>query len=575
MVIDTSKERTALVICDLQADLLGSLQHKERFLQALSIAVEAARNNDWLVVYSGLQFASGYEGISPKHKLYGALAKLNNKLGDKAVHWFMKGWAGSEILSSDPKLAPSLDKDRIVWRSQHAPHELATLLSSESISKVYVAGAKASGAVQIACQLLMDHGMDVFCVRECIQDDDAARLKATVDYLLPIYGTVLSLKEFMDNVGFDAFSQDAKQILMDIQSDYFSGENNMFLASDCGRRGHGSRYIELLQERGNWRTYPTQIWYEDFLKGDFHCPLGRKIVDFCDEPEFSKISMFLRGREYLDEKDKVIDIAGRFMPKTYCIEDGGWIGDEMPPTDDTPGALAGPWFIKEADKNLGGAAIAIVSKPSEIMQHIKKNQRYVIQKHISDPLLTDDGHKTHVKFYVLLICEDDGVTWNLYTYKGSLLSISPNPWTPTDLSHETQVTIHRWPEPPNQTEGWKQHWSTMYEKCKQGTAEVIQKAIESGKLKGRPNQKQFEVFSVDWMSDQSFNIFMLEFNMSPAVAQKEFDDPSERDSRREYLMKHDELMLREALAIVMPWDGGEEDAPGEWDSAGTFKRSND
>ena len=98
---------------------------------------------------------------------------------------------------------------------------------------------------------------------------------------------------------------------------------------------------------------------------------------------------------------------------------------------------------------------------------------------------------------------------------------------------------------------------------------MIEKAITSGKLKGRRNKKQFEVFSVDWMPDNHGNIWMFEFNLSPAVAQREFDDPAKRDVRRDYLMQHDEIMLREALAIAMPWDGGE--TPGLWDLAGEFK----
>lgn len=219
----------------------------------------------------------------------------------------------------------------------------------------------------------------------------------------------------------------------------------------------------------------------------------------------------------------------------------------------------------------GGAAIDIVGKPSEIMAHIKENQSYVVQQHIKDPLLTDDGRKTHLKFYVLLICNDDGSTWTLYTYKGALLSISPNVWSPNDLTHDTQITIHRHPEPPGETEGWKQHWESTYERCKHGTVEVISRAIESGKLKGRRNKKQFEVFSVDWMPDKNGNIWMFEFNLSPAVAQREFDDVSKRDARRNYLMQHDEIMLKEALDIAMPWDGGK--TPGEWDLAGEFKSS--
>ena len=65
------------------------------------------------------------------------------------------------------------------------------------------------------------------------------------------------------------------------------------------------------------------------------------------------------------------------------------------------------------------------------------------------------------------------------------------------------------------------------------------------------------------MPDAHGNIWMFEFNLSPAVAQPEFDDPTSRDSRRDYLMKHDESMLKEALDIVFPWEQSKGD--GEWD----------
>jgi Tubulin-tyrosine ligase family len=251
-----------------------------------------------------------------------------------------------------------------------------------------------------------------------------------------------------------------------------------------------------------------------------------------------------------------------------------WVGGESPPLEDDnqvdDRAQDAPWFIKIADQNLGGDAIDIVQKPSEILNFVHKNQRYVMQQHVVDPLLTDDVHKCHVKFYVLLICEEDGVTWNLYTYKASLLSISPNPWSADDLSKETQITIHRHHIPPGETIGWKQHWDIVYKKCQAGTTEVIEKAIASGKLKGRRRgsslapQKQFEVFSVDWMPDTHGNIWMFEFNMSPAVwaRNEEFDGlANDGDEWRSSLMKHDEVMLHEALSVVTPDGNG----PGQWD----------
>ena len=39
----------------------------------------------------------------------------------------------------------------------------------------------------------------------------------------------------------------------------------------------------------------------------------------------------------------------------------------------------------------------------------------------------------YLRFYNLLVGLDDGVTWRLYTYKDGYLSISPKPWSPTDL----------------------------------------------------------------------------------------------------------------------------------------------
>ena len=236
------------------------------------------------------------------------------------------------------------------------PHELVEALRQEEIKKAFVVGAKASVAVQMTCQVLMDESIDVSIIKECVQDDDPKRLQTVLDHLLPVYSSVVTLEEIISDLGgFDSFSQDSRESLISLMGKGHGTDketSTKFYASDCGRRGHGAHYVKLLLQRPGWHTYPTQTWYEDFIKGEFKCPLGKTAVDFCDEPEFSKVSMYLSGREHLDEKDKVIELAGRFMPKTYCIEGGEWVG-EVPPTDDIEGALDAPWFIKVADKNLG------------------------------------------------------------------------------------------------------------------------------------------------------------------------------------------------------------------------------
>ena len=50
---------TALVLCDVQPDVLGSLPNRDALLSSLQIILEIARAKKWMIVYSGLKFQSG------------------------------------------------------------------------------------------------------------------------------------------------------------------------------------------------------------------------------------------------------------------------------------------------------------------------------------------------------------------------------------------------------------------------------------------------------------------------------------------------------------------------------------
>jgi len=181
----------------------------------------------------------------------------------------------------------------------------------------------------------------------------------------------------------------------------------------------------------------------------------------------------------------------------------------------------------------------------------KPDSVFVVQQHIGDPLLTDDGRKCHIKFYVLLMGLEDGVTWHLYTFKDGYLSISPSKWNPDDISKETQVTIIR----SERIGDWR-HWPAVYPKCKERVAEVIRRGVAQGKLEGRPWKRQFEIMSSDFIVDNKGEVLLFEFNMSPVLK-----DP--QDSPQ----VHDADMITHALDIVVPWEHGSE---GNWDLAGIF-----
>jgi hypothetical protein len=167
--------------------------------------------------------------------------------------------------------------------------------------------------VQALCQALCDESFPVTVVRECVQDVSEGHRKAMLDHLLPIYCDVISLSDFIDRaVGIDNFveegSSQSREALVRVASSTAAGssslEAGLLYCTDCNRRGHGERYMQFLLERPGWQAYPSQAWYGRGMT-EYMCPLGKKVVDFADEPEFSKVAMFIAGREWLDEKDKV------------------------------------------------------------------------------------------------------------------------------------------------------------------------------------------------------------------------------------------------------------------------------
>jgi len=274
-------------------------------------------------------------------------------------------------------------------------------------------------------------------------------------------------------------------------------------------------------------------------------------VDFADESHFSRIAMYLKGRAWLEEKTKVLELdpEHKIIPDTFIIEKGAWRGGKVPPADSEVSNL--PWFVKEADRNWG-TSVHCCAKPSECMALAKPDSVYVVQQHIKDPLLMPDGRKVHIKFYVLLVGLEDGIRWHLYTYKDGYLSISPNAWSPTDISKETQVTIIR----SERIDAWEA-WPDAYPKCKAAVGKVMSNAVSMGKLEGRLGKRQFEILSSDFIVDTHGDVWMFEFNMSP-VLKDEKDSPTVNDA----------AMIRAALHIVSPTEGQTE---GQWDFVGEYR----
>lgn len=476
--------------------------------------------------------------------------------------------------------------------------ELAEIVKSQGIVECTVVGYKASYAIQAICQVLCDASIPVQVVIDAVEDDNSARRQAVIKHLLPIYAECMDLSTFLSNtVDMDSYQvppqlHRGRTPLLSTSSDEYTkrswtaGAVRYF--ADCGRGGHGPIYRQHLMQQCRpctnvcWRPWPVQEWYADHLRGQtYRCPVGKRVVDFCDEPQFSGIAMFLKGREWLDEKEKLItlryDNTILQIPPTFVIRQGQWV-DAAPPTSSAASEIC--WFLKEVIKN-GGRAVQVCPSAEDALALAEARNNYVVQAHIPSPLLTDNGRKCHVKFYSL-VTSDHTNGWNLYTYKDGFLSVSPNLWSAGDLSAETQITVKRnvrlqfSPDSENNQEGavsaapmenWTAagSWPILYGRCRDAVRSMVRVAIDEGKLINRPpGRSQFEIFSADFMLDTEGSVWLIEFNFTPVLFDPLYHshDPSRltTDGLKRYHAEHLEMgdtapindhdMIRDAVSIV-------------------------
>jgi hypothetical protein len=445
--------------------------------------------------------------------------------------------------------------------------ELAKELVSNGITHVAIVGIKTSHAVQATTQACCDLGLRVSVLRECVMDDDAKRHEAVLDHLLPIYASVVPMADWLENVvGLGQLTAQLQQLensnsILDPSIRYFA---------DCGRGGHALLYMSnLVKQSQGWSSYPLQPWFMDgFLGKSYWCPLGQQTLDFCDEPKFSKIAMYLKGREWLDEKEKIWEIAKDIMPTTYLVAHQRWVGGQEPESYDEETLC----FVKECDKN-GGRAVQVCGSLSNALAQCEPDTKYVIQTHVPSPLLTNAGHKCHIKAYFLL--KEEYEQWSLMMYPEAFLCVGTVPWSDSDLSPEAQVTIKRNVRLYKRQEcpQWK-GWPLAYDSCKDLVAQVVQNAVSQKKLQPR-KQLQFEIFSADIMIDTSHKAWLIECNFGCVLFDPTIGQPLTTtglmqyqrlyDTHGEAAVVNDHEMITDTAAMIF-----DQSTDTKWDSVASF-----
>mmetsp|Transcript_12402 Transcript_12402/g.29803 ORF Transcript_12402/g.29803 Transcript_12402/m.29803 type:complete len:689 (-) Transcript_12402:221-2287(-) len=630
--------RRALIVCDLQIATLNSISNtseRRALVDLIRILVESIRsynNHNHItsrgrdgnrddanyddgrqikIIWSGLSFSSTegdpYSHLSENHRILGSLKRLNRITQGKSK-FFVEGEPTTDF-AIQPMNDNEDEEECVVWRSSMLPdfHSQKWQELLEGVTDVTVVGLKTSFAVQSAVQGLWDASSSssitslqkVSVVQECTLDDDMDRHASLMKHMIPIYADVVTLAEWVKDqiIQFEENVSGAESKIQSVPLD-----PTLRYCCDCGRGGHAYIYQQhLLRYRNGWANYPLQDWFTAANRSglgmfvecggkSYKCPLGKRVIDFCDEPRFSKCSMYVKGREWLDEKEKLWSMLseyglGDLMPKTYLIQRRQWVDPDSILLQDTKTEKpVGPFFVKDCQKN-GGKAVQVCSKIEDALQFVDNDSYFVVQQHISDPYLTNDGRKCHIKSYFLLT-EDNHGNWELRMYPEAFLSQSPNVWSQLDLSPETQITVKRnkrlykrRPEPKFDC------WPSAHRSIRKIVCQVVETAISKGKLQSRNSKvsttgssvdnkndevpspsettttRQFEIFSADVIFDEDERPWLIECNFGCVLYDPNINQPLTTIGLRTYqrlcedhgadkVEVNDHEMIADAMDIV-------------------------
>lgn len=182
---------TALLVMDVQQDIVDRFAEDEAYLPRLATAVEVARGAGIRVIYVIVGFRAGYPEISPRNKSFAAVSGTGR---------FAEGAPGSAI---HPAIAPA-SGDVIVTKrrvSAFAGSDLELVLRAGGIDSLVLAGIATSGVVLSTLRQAadMDYGLTVLA-DGCL-DSDAEVHRVLIEKVFPRQAEVVLVADWTASLG--------------------------------------------------------------------------------------------------------------------------------------------------------------------------------------------------------------------------------------------------------------------------------------------------------------------------------------------------------------------------------------
>ena len=178
--------RTALLVMDFQADIIGRIGEKAGpLLERASSVLAAARQAHVQIIYVVVGFRPGYPEASPRNASFAAIAKTGR---------FVTTTPGSDIV---PALKPA-ESDLVVLKhrvSAFAGTDLDMILRAKGIDTLVLTGIATSGVILSTVRHGADADYQLVVVKDACADADDEVHRVLTEKVFARQATVVSASE--------------------------------------------------------------------------------------------------------------------------------------------------------------------------------------------------------------------------------------------------------------------------------------------------------------------------------------------------------------------------------------------
>jgi len=177
---------TALLVMDMQANVLAGLDDPKPVLDNVASAIAAARIKGIPVIFVVVGFREGGPEISRNNKIFAASKDR------------LKGVDTTNMLKVHPEVAPLSDEVIVIKRrvSAFSGSDLEILLRAQNVQHIVLSGVATSGVILSTLREAADKDYNITVLSDCCADSDEEVHRVLIQKVFPKQAEVVTVSQW-------------------------------------------------------------------------------------------------------------------------------------------------------------------------------------------------------------------------------------------------------------------------------------------------------------------------------------------------------------------------------------------